>query len=69
MKVEAIVESVGYETLTTDELYSKLKSKEIEIVSKRKLKNPTAVSSSDVPMFPVFLCLLCVMLQMRSCRC
>jgi hypothetical protein len=50
MKVEAIVESVGYETLTTDELYSKLKSKEIEIVSKRKLKNPTAVSSSDVPM-------------------
>ncbi|XP_066320253.1 uncharacterized protein [Miscanthus floridulus] len=50
MKVEAIVESVGYETLTTDELYSKLKSKEIEIVSKRKLKNPTAASSSDVPM-------------------
>ncbi|XP_072151395.1 uncharacterized protein [Setaria viridis] len=36
MKVEAIVESVGYETLTTDELYSKLKSKEIEIVSKRE---------------------------------
>jgi len=50
MKVEAIVESVGYETLTTDELYNKLKSKEIEIVSKRKLKNPTAASSSDVPM-------------------
>ncbi|XP_066396045.1 uncharacterized protein [Miscanthus floridulus] len=50
MKVEAIIESVGYETLTTDELYSKLKSKEIEIVSKRKLKNPTAASSSDVPM-------------------
>ncbi|XP_066347941.1 uncharacterized protein [Miscanthus floridulus] len=36
MKVEAIVESVGYETLTTDELYSKLKSKEIEIVSKHE---------------------------------
>lgn len=50
MKVEAIVESAGYETLTTDELYSKLKSKEIEIVSKRKLKNPTAASSSDIPM-------------------
>lgn len=50
MKVEAIVESAGYETLTTDELYSKLKSKEIEIVSKRKLKNPIASSSPDVPM-------------------
>lgn len=50
MKVEAIVESAGYETLTTDELYSKLKSKEIKIVSKRKLKNPIASSSSDVPM-------------------
>ncbi|XP_066324527.1 uncharacterized protein [Miscanthus floridulus] len=49
MKVEVIVESVGYETLATDELYSKLKSKEIEIVSKRKLKNPTS-ASSDVPM-------------------
>ncbi|XP_022684314.1 uncharacterized protein LOC111257976 [Setaria italica] len=50
MKVEAIVESAGYETLTTDELFSKLKSKEIDVLSKRKLKNPTSASSSDVPM-------------------
>ncbi|KAF0895024.1 hypothetical protein E2562_005011 [Oryza meyeriana var. granulata] len=50
MKVEAIVESAGYETLTTDELFSKLKSKEIDVLSKRKLKNPTGTSSTDVPM-------------------
>ena len=40
MKVEAIVESTGYETLTTDELFSKLKSKEIDIQSRQKLKTP-----------------------------
>ncbi|KAF0931942.1 hypothetical protein E2562_007123 [Oryza meyeriana var. granulata] len=49
-RVEAIVEFAGYETLTTDELFSKLKSKEIDVLSKRKLKNPTGTSSTDVPM-------------------
>ncbi|XP_025801382.1 uncharacterized protein LOC112880857 [Panicum hallii] len=49
-KVEAIVESTNYETLTTDELFSKLKSKEIDIQFRKKLNNPTAGSSSNIPM-------------------
>jgi len=35
-KVEAIIESANYETLTTDELSSKLKSKEIDIQFRQK---------------------------------
>ncbi|XP_039855357.1 uncharacterized protein LOC120713465 [Panicum virgatum] len=49
-KVEAIVETTNYETLTTDELFSKLKSKEIDIQFRKKLNNPTAGSSSNIPM-------------------
>ena len=49
-KVEAIVESTNYETLTTDELFSKLKSKEIDIQFRKKLNNPTTGSSSNIPM-------------------
>ncbi|XP_025796626.1 uncharacterized protein LOC112876679 [Panicum hallii] len=49
-KVEAIVESTNYETLTTNELFSKLKSKEIDIQFRKKLNNPTAGSSSNIPM-------------------
>jgi hypothetical protein len=42
MKVTAIIESLGYETLTVDELFSKLKSTEIDYQTQAKLKNPSA---------------------------
>jgi hypothetical protein len=42
VKVTAIIESSGYETLTVDELFSKLKSTEIDYQTQAKLKNPSA---------------------------
>jgi len=44
VKVSAILESANYETLTEDELYSKLKSTEIDHQTRAKLKldNPSA---------------------------
>jgi hypothetical protein len=42
VKVTAIIESSGYETLTIDELFSKLKSTEIDYQTQAKLKNPSA---------------------------
>jgi hypothetical protein len=42
VKVTAIIESSGYETLTVDELFSKLKSTEINYQTQAKLKNPSA---------------------------
>jgi hypothetical protein len=42
VKVTAIIESSEYETLTVDELFSKLKSTEIDYQTQAKLKNPTA---------------------------
>jgi hypothetical protein len=42
VKVTAIIESLGYETLTIDELFSKLKSTEIDYQTQAKLKNPSA---------------------------
>jgi hypothetical protein len=42
VKVIAITESSGYETLTVDELFSKLKSIEIDYQTQAKVKNPTA---------------------------
>jgi hypothetical protein len=41
VKVTAIIESLGYETLTVDELFSKLKSTEIDYQTQAKLKNPS----------------------------
>jgi hypothetical protein len=42
VKVTAIIESSGYETLTMDELFSKLKSTKIDYQTQAKLKNPSA---------------------------
>jgi hypothetical protein len=39
-KVDAIIESKGYETLTTDELFSKLKSTEVDMKLRTKHVNP-----------------------------
>jgi flavorubredoxin len=40
VKVAIIIESSGYETLTVDELFSKLKSTKIDYQTQVKLKNP-----------------------------
>jgi hypothetical protein len=40
-KVEAILESEKYETLTVDELFSKLKSSEVDRGVRAKIENPT----------------------------
>ena len=43
-KVAAITESDGYETLTTEELFSKLKASEINLQTRAKLANPSGPS-------------------------
>jgi hypothetical protein len=48
VKVTTIIESSGYETLTMDELFSKLKSTEIDFQTQAKLKNPSAPTMSLV---------------------
>jgi hypothetical protein len=40
-KVEAILELEKYETLTVDELFSKLKSSEVDLGVRAKIENPT----------------------------
>jgi hypothetical protein len=40
-KVEAILESEKYETLTVDELFSRLKSFEVDRGVRAKIRNPT----------------------------
>jgi hypothetical protein len=40
-KVEAILESEKYETLTVDELFAKLKSSEVDHGARAKIENPT----------------------------
>jgi len=42
VKVSAIIESANYDTLTVDELFSKLKSTEIDYQTQAKIKNPSA---------------------------
>ena len=42
VKVAAITESPKYETLTMEELFSKLKSTEIDINTRAKIENPSA---------------------------
>src|SRR5579859_1084269 len=44
IKVDAITESANYETLTLEDLYSKLRSTEIDIKSRSKLESPPASS-------------------------
>ena len=41
MEVDAIIESTGYETLTIDELFSKLKSAKVDMKFRTKHVNPT----------------------------
>lgn len=41
IKVVAIIESPNYETLTVDELFSKIKSIEIDLQSRAKIENPS----------------------------
>ena len=42
VKVSTIIESPAYDTLTMDELFSKLKSTEIDHLTQAKLKNPSS---------------------------
>jgi hypothetical protein len=42
VKVLAIIESPNYETLTVDELFSKLKSIEIDHQTRSMIENPNA---------------------------
>ena len=42
VKDSAIIESPNYETLMVDELFSRLKSIEIDLQSRAKLENPSA---------------------------
>src|SRR5579883_145164 len=44
VKVDAIIESANYETLTLEDLYSKLRSTEIDTKSRAKLESPPASS-------------------------
>jgi hypothetical protein len=48
VKVTAIIESSEYQTLTVDELFSKLKSIEIDYQTQAKLKNPSALTMALV---------------------
>ena len=47
-KVAAITESDGYETLTTEELFSKLKASEINLQTRAKLAKPSGPSMALV---------------------
>ena len=42
MKVAAITESPNYKTLTVEDLFSKLKSTEIDYNTRAKIENPSA---------------------------
>ena len=42
VKVFAIIESANYDTLTVDELFSKLKSTMIDYQTQAQIKNPSA---------------------------
>jgi hypothetical protein len=48
VKVSAIIESPNYETLTVDELSSKLKSIEIDHQTRAKIENPSATTMALV---------------------
>jgi hypothetical protein len=76
VKVSAIIESPNYETLTVDELFSKLKSIEIDHQTRAKIENPSAPTmalSLEVVLLltPHLLCLiyiLCYLLQRSRWR-
>ena len=76
---ESIVESNGYETLTIDELYSKLKASEVDAQAQSRMSEPTpkslalmsGPSSSDVananPSVGYALSLISAKLQCYEC--
>src|SRR6185436_4594083 len=77
LKVNTIIESAGYETLTVNELFSKLKTTEVDNQTRAKLngappsKSIALVtgpggSSSNVTLLLAFLLPLCLLLQMSS---
>jgi hypothetical protein len=76
-KVEAILEPEKYETLTVDELFSKLKSSEVDRGVCAKIENPTdphslalvSGSRTNANMSSNFLCLALCPCQMRSSMC
>ena len=66
VKVSAIIESPNYETLTVDELFSKLKSIEIDYQTRARLRtlvHPPWPSSLEVVLLLTLhlLCLLCLL--------
>jgi hypothetical protein len=48
VKVSTIIESANYNTLTVDELFSKLKSAKIDYQTQAKIKNPSALTMALV---------------------
>jgi hypothetical protein len=77
-KVEAILESEKYETLTVDEMFSKLKSSEVDHGVRAKIENPTdphslalvSVSRTNANMSSRHFSLSCLFLcQMKSLTC
>jgi hypothetical protein len=48
VKVSTIIESTNYDTLTMDELFSKLKSTKIDYQTQAKIKNPSALTMALV---------------------
>jgi hypothetical protein len=76
-KVEAILDPEKYETLTVDELFSKLKSSEVDRGVCAKIENPTdphslalvSGSRTNANMSSNFLCLALCPCQMRSSMC
>jgi hypothetical protein len=77
-KVEAILESEKYETLTVDELFSKLKSSEVDRGVRAKIEDPTDPHCLDLVsgsrtnakcLQDIFLCLaLCPVRTMCGSR-
>jgi hypothetical protein len=77
-KVEAILESEKYETLTVDELFSKLKSSEVDHGVRAKIENLTDLivwlsylvqGLMLTCLRDIFLCLALCPCQMRSSTC
>ena len=48
VKAFAIIESTNYDTLTVNELFSKLKSTEIDYQTQAKIKNPSTLTMALV---------------------
>jgi len=81
VKVQTIIESAGYETLTVEELFSKLKASEVEKLSRAKMEGNHADASASKSialvgnsgtltfLLEAFACLLLCLIQMSSWTC